>query len=156
MVSQSNPIRLFVSHVFEKHEDYLRVFEFIESDDRFYYLNYSDPDQMPDPGGKEAMKDVLLKQMENAEAVIICAGLYDGYRDMIEFMVNAAKAKEKPIIIMEHFGSDAKVADILAENADEVVEWNDRTLIDSIKKQARHQETQRWETIDFPGFSPEK
>ena len=58
MVSQSNPIRLFVSHVFEKHEDYLRVFEFIESDDRFYYLNYSDPDQMPDPGGKEAMKGV--------------------------------------------------------------------------------------------------
>ncbi len=155
MVSESNPIRLFVSHVFEKHEDYLRVFEFIESDDRFYYLNFSNPEQIPDTGGKEAMKDVLLKQMDNAELVIVCAGLYDGYRDMIEFTINAAKAKEKPVIVMEHFGSEANVADILSDLADEIVEWNDRTLIDTIKKLARDEDTQRWETIDFPGYSPE-
>ena len=156
MVSESNPIRLFVSHVFEKHEDYLRVFEFIESDDRFYYLNFSDTEQIPDTGGKEAMKEVLLKQMENAELVIVCAGLYDGYRDMIEFTINAAKAKEKPVIVMEHFGADVEVAEILRELADVVVEWNDRTLIDSIKMQARHEETTRWDTIDFPGYSPEE
>ena len=156
MVSQSNPIRLFVSHIFEKHEDYLRVFKFKESDDRFYYMNYSDTEQAPGTGGNEAMKDVLLKQMDNAEAVIICAGLYDGYRDMIEFMVNAAKAKEKPLIVMEHFGSDAKVADILSDLADDIVAWNARTLIDAIKLQARHEETARWDTIDFPGYSPEE
>ena len=155
MVSESNPIRLFVSHVFEKHEDYLRVFEFIESDDRFYYLNFSVPEQIPDTGGKEAMKEVLLKQMDNAELVIVCAGLYDGYRDMIEFTINAAKAKEKLVIVMEHFGSEANVADILTDLADEIVEWNDRTLIDTIKKLARDEDTQRWETIDFPGYSPE-
>lgn len=152
---KDDPIRIFVSHVFEKHEDYQRVFEFLESDDRFYYLNMSDPEQMPDAGGKEAMKDILLTQIENAEAVIICSGLYDHYRDMTEFMINAAKAKEKPVLVMEHFGSEAGVPDILRDLADGVIEWNARTLIDAIRKQARHIDTQRWETIDFPGFSPE-
>jgi len=34
-VSEDNPIRLFVSHLFEEDVDYLRVFEFLESVDRF-------------------------------------------------------------------------------------------------------------------------
>jgi hypothetical protein len=27
--------------------------------------------------------------------------------------------------------------------------WNERNLIDSLRRQARHQETTRWDSIDF-------
>jgi hypothetical protein len=33
--------------------------------------------------------------------------------------------------------------------ADEVSAWNERNLIDALRRQARHQETTRWDTIEF-------
>ena len=38
-MTDNNPIDLFVSHLFDEDADYLRVFEFLESVDRFYYIN---------------------------------------------------------------------------------------------------------------------
>ena len=50
-MSESNPIRVFATHSFEESDDYLRVFEFLESVDRFYYLNVSKPENLPTTGG---------------------------------------------------------------------------------------------------------
>ena len=47
LVSEDNPIRVFVTHTFEESNDYLRVFEFLESVDNFFYLNVSKPDNVP-------------------------------------------------------------------------------------------------------------
>ena len=33
--------------------------------------------------------------------------------------------------------------------ADEVSPWNERSLIDALRRQARHQESTRWDTIEF-------
>jgi hypothetical protein len=33
--------------------------------------------------------------------------------------------------------------------AAELVPWNDRMIIDAIKRQARHEETTRWDVIEF-------
>ena len=33
--------------------------------------------------------------------------------------------------------------------ADEVVDWDERALVDAIKRQARHEDTTRWDTIEF-------
>ena len=67
-MSDSSPIRVFVSHLFEKHPDYLRVFEYLESRDKFLYLNVSDPDRVPS-GGKEALKDELRNQIKASEVI---------------------------------------------------------------------------------------
>ena len=37
----------------------------------------------------------------------------------------------------------------LSHLADELVEWDKRTLVDAIRKHARHEDTQRWDTIEF-------
>ena len=34
---QANPIRLFVTHMWEDNDDYLRVFEYLESAKNFFY-----------------------------------------------------------------------------------------------------------------------
>ena len=33
--------------------------------------------------------------------------------------------------------------------ADEIIEWNERSIADAIRRQARHEDTGRWDVIDF-------
>jgi len=40
-VSQKNPVRLFVAHIWAEDEDYHRIFEYLESSSNFFYLNTS-------------------------------------------------------------------------------------------------------------------
>ena len=98
----------------------------------------------------EGIKAVLRGQIEASEAVILLASLYDQHRDWVEFQLNAAKALEKPVIVVEAFGQTTMMPGDLASRADEVVAWNERELVDALKRQARHEDTTRWEVIDFP------
>jgi len=50
---------------------------------------------------------------------------------------------------MENFGSTAELPKAIKDLADEVSSWNERNLIDALRRQARHQETTRWDTIEF-------
>ena len=34
-------------------------------------------------------------------------------------------------------------------NPNEVIDWDERALVDAIRRQARHEETTRWDTIEF-------
>lgn len=149
-MSQSNPIKLFVSHTFQEHDDYYRVFEYLESVPNFYYTNFSAPDQMPESGGKEGIRDALREQIKPAEAVIISSTMYSENLDWVTFQMDVAQAFEKPIVALEPFGTNQEVPEEVAKRADEVVEWNARSLVDAIKRQARHEDTTRWEVIDFP------
>ena len=52
-VTQKNPIRLFVCHVWQPDDDYLRVFEYLESVSNFFYRNTSTPEKRPAGEGVE-------------------------------------------------------------------------------------------------------
>jgi hypothetical protein len=60
-----------------------------------------------------------------------------------------AKAADRPVVAMENFGSTEPLAKAIKDLADEVSAWNERSLIDALKRQARHQESTRWDTIEF-------
>ena len=106
------------------------------------------PDIRP-PGGKEAIKDDLRKQITGAECVLVPASLYRRHQDWVDFMLNCAKAFDKPVVVLEPFGSHDTIAPLVMELGDEVVPWDKRQLIDAIKRQARHEETTRFDTIEF-------
>ncbi|MGH8176609.1 MAG: TIR domain-containing protein [Steroidobacter sp.] len=147
-ISQQNPVRLFVSHVFEPSDDYHRVFEYLESSHNFYYRNCSDPDRRP-AGDREAMKEELRRQIALAEVVIVPSSLYRLNREWIDFQLNCAKGLEKPVVVMEAFGVKEKIPVQLEALGDEIIEWNERSIADAIRRQARHEETARWDVIDF-------
>ncbi len=147
-VTQNNPIRLFVCHVWVQDDDYLRVFEYLESTDRFFYLNTSTPDKRP-PGDKEALRDDLRRQITEAELVIVPASLYRRHTDWVEFQLHCAKAFDKPVVVLEPFGSHDTIAPAVMELGDEVVPWDQRQIVDAIKRQARHEETTRFDVIEF-------
>ena len=146
-ISQQNPVRLFVSHAFEPSEDYDRVFEYLESSHNFYYRNCSDPDRKLDT--REAMKDELRRQIALAEVVIVPSGQYQTHRDWIDFQLNCAKGLDKPVIVLEAFGVKEKMPVQLEALGDEIIEWNERSIADAIRRQARHEETARWDVIEF-------
>lgn len=148
MISQQNPVKLFVGHAWDADDDYHRVFEFLESARNFYYLNYSAPDRHPG-GDKEAQKEELRRQIAPAEAVILLASHHRRAPDLVEFQANYAKASDKPVILITSFGSTTAISKTLQALADETIDWNERALVDAIRRQARHEETQRWDTIEF-------
>ena len=148
MVTQHNPIRIFVSHLWESDDDYLRVFEFLESARNFYYANSSKPDGRP-PGGKEAEREELRAQIAPAEVVILLASQHRRAPELIEFQANFAKAADKPVVLLTSFGSTGTISKALLSIADENVDWDERALTDALRRQARHEETQRWDTIEF-------
>ena len=117
-MSQTNPVRLFVTHCFDKNDDYFRVFEFLESTTNFFYKNCSDPEAIPQSGGTEAFKEELRRQINLAEAMICLDSVYQKNRDLLVFQLNAAQAMEKPIIAMELFGQVTDISDDIKKRAD--------------------------------------
>ena len=138
-----------MSHTFQESDDYLRVFEFLESVDRFFYLNCSKPENVPQSGGLESIKDELIAQIKECEAVIILASQYLEQTDLTKFQIDVAEANEKPVIAIRTFGGVTETPQELVERANEHIEWNEREMVDSLKRQARLEDTSRWETIEF-------
>ena len=151
-MSERNPIQVFVTHAFEETDDYLRVFEFLESVDRFYYLNVSKPENIPTQGGQEAIKDELIQQIKASEVVVIIADVFDQKADLVGYMMDVAEANNIGMIAIRPFGGLTETAPAVVKRSNEQVEWNDREMADAIKRQGRGEETARWEVIDFPGF----
>jgi hypothetical protein len=148
-MSEKNPIRIFVTHTFAENPDYLRVFEYLESSPNFFYVNCSAPQSLPATGGKEALKEELRKQIKNAEVAIVLAGMYIDNRDWVTYQMDAAQAVDLPLVVVEPFGGMVKMPPELASRAAEVVGWNERNIIDAVRRQARHEDTARWEVIEF-------
>jgi len=149
-VSENKPIRVFVTHVFSESDDYLRVFEFLESVERFFYLNVSKPENVPTSGGMDAIKEEFIAQIKECEAVIVLATLYSEKNDLVKFQLDVAEANEKPTIAIRPFAGLTETAPELIERVKEHIEWNEREMVDALKRQARLEDTSRWDVIDFP------
>lgn len=151
-MSESNPITVFATHTFSENHDYLRLFEFLESVDRFYYINVSKPENIPASGGLQAIKDELIEQIKKSEAMFVLSSAYEERPDMVKFMMDVADANKKNMIAIRPFGGVAETPAEMIERCQEHIEWNDREMVDSLRRQARGEDTQRWEVLDFPGF----
>jgi len=149
-VYENNPIRVFVTHGFSEDEDYLRFFEFLEGVDRFFYVNCSKPQNVPASGGMDAIKEELITQIKEAEAVVVLANQFAQKGDIIRFQMDVADANEIPMIAVRPFGGVAETPRELAERVSEHIEWNSREMADALRRQARLEDTARWDVIDFP------
>ncbi len=155
-VSQDNPIRVFVTHTFEESDDYLRVFEFLESIDLFYYLNVSRPDNVPMDGSIGAMKEELTRQVEESEAVIVLPIIFEQQEDLCRFQMDVADENDRPMITIRPYGGVIETPQEIVDRVQEHVEWKSRDIVDALRRQARHEDTARWDVIDFPGLDDEE
>jgi hypothetical protein len=148
-MSAKNPIRVFVTHCFASHPDYHRVYEYMESTANFFYQNCSVPDHAPKGGGKEALKEEYRTQLKTAEVVIVLSTLYVENEYWTTYQMDVAQASNLPLIALGFFGSAAKVPPEILKRVAETVDWNERQIADAIRRQARGEATNRWETVEF-------
>lgn len=148
-MSQREPIRVFVTHCFQESDDYLRVFEYLESARNFYYRNCSVPELHLQGAGQEALREQLRAQITPAEVVIALASLFQAHQDLLLFELNYAKASDKPVLLLPYFGREQPEIKAFAGLVDESVGWDERALVDAVRRQARHEDTTRWDTIEF-------
>ena len=148
-MSQRDPIRVFVTHAWEQSDDYLRVFEYLESARNFYYRNCSNPDQHPVDKSVEGLREELRQQIAPSEVVVALSSLYGTHRDLLQFQLHYAKASDKPVVLMPGFGRELPLPRDVGDLADMRAGWDERALVDAIRRQARHEDTTRWDTIEF-------
>lgn len=147
-MSDQEHIRIFVAHAFEKHADYLRVFEYLESRESFRYLTTSDPERNPGTD-REAIREELRQQIREAEIMVLPVSIYEANRELVSFQMDVAGAFDKPILAIKAFGETVVLQKTVMERATEIIDWNERTMVDAIRKLARGEDTQRWEVIEF-------
>jgi hypothetical protein len=148
-MSAKNPIRLFVTHAFASHADYHRVFEYLEASPNFFYRNCSVPDHPPTTGGKEALKEEYRTQLKNAEVVVVLSSLYLENEYWTTYQMDVAQANNVPLVVVEPFGGNIKVPAEVSKRASEVIGWNERVMVDTVRRLARHEDTARWDVIEF-------
>ncbi|GMW05859.1 MAG: hypothetical protein QY320_09115 [Gammaproteobacteria bacterium] len=148
-MTESNPIRVFVTHLFTEHPDYLKVFEYLESRPNFFYRNCSRPDAKPASNDSEPVKEELRRQIQLAEIVILPVTLFILNPVLITFQVDAAKGLKKPVLAIKSFGETVAIRKSVLDNADDTVDWNNRAITEAIKRLARHDNSGEWETIEF-------
>jgi hypothetical protein len=148
-MSQQAPIRVFVTHCWQDSDDYSRLFEYLESARNFYYRTTSTPDKPPRAGDTEAVREDLRHQIDAAEIVIALVSLHSAQPDLTIFQMNYAKSQKKPVLLLRPFGSRLELPRLLTDRADESSEWEERGLVDAIRRLARHENTARYDTIEF-------
>jgi hypothetical protein len=148
-MSQQDPIRVFVTHCWQDSDDYLRLFEYLESASNFFYRNTSTPDKPPSSGDTEVVREDLRRQINAAEVVVAFASMYPEQPDLTIFQMNYAQSQKKPVVLMPNFGSRKELPKLLVDRADETCEWEKRNLVDAIRRLARHENTARYDTIEF-------
>jgi hypothetical protein len=147
-MSQQNPIRVYVTHAWEESDDFQRIFEYLESARNFFYRNTSAPENAP-AGGTEPAREELRRQINGAEVVVALASLGQQHPDLLTFQLNYAKASRKPVLGVRFFGVQGDVPQIITDLADDIVDWEERGLVDAIRRLARHENTARYDTIEF-------
>lgn len=146
-MSESNPIRVYAVHGWLKDEDYVRLFEYLESAAGFYYRAVSNPEP-PLADGVAARRTLITEALKNAECVVCAAGIWDRFNEWARFTLDAARAQDLPVVAIEHFGP--KNMDIaLKSQAAATVGWDSRSIVDAIRQEARHEDTRRFDTIEF-------
>lgn len=148
-MSQDNPIRLFVTHCWKDSDDYGRVFEYLESARNFYYRNTSTPDRPPARGDSESQREDLRQQINQAEVVVALPSLYAELPDLTIFQMNYAQSQNKPVLLMQNFGTAKELPRLLTDRCDETSAWEERGMADAIRRLARHENTVRFETVEF-------
>ena len=148
-MSQQNPIRVFVTHNWHDSDDYVRVFEYLESAKNFFYRNTSTPDNPPTAVDTESVRADLRKQIDAAEVVVALATLHGTSPDLAIFEMNYAQSQKKPVLLMGYFGTRQELPKLLTDRSDEIGEWNERQMVDAIRMLARGENTARFDVVDF-------
>lgn len=131
---------LFISHAWKYGDEYDRLINLLDNAPNFYYRNYSTPSDKPlanldssPVNTSQEIKDAIHRKINPVNCVVIISGMYYNHREWMQFEIDYAKEKGKPIVAVKPYGNE--IVPVKIENvADIVVNWNTNSIVSAIRK----------------------
>ena len=126
--------RLFVSHSWNYSDNYNKVIDFIRKQKIVFY-NHSVPknDPINTNGTDLQLKNAIEAKMKGTSCIILLAGLYARYSKWINKEIEIAQLYNKPIIAIEHWGSE-RTSEVIKKKANRIVKWNGSLIASAIRE----------------------
>ena len=128
---------IFISHSWAYGDGYEKLVKLLEADSRFNFKNYSVPknDPIHNAPSQAQLAAAIQNQMRFCDVIIILAGVYSTYSKWINKEIEIAQnfTTPKPILAIEPSASE-KTSSIVKNNADKIVKWNTRSIVDGIRE----------------------
>lgn len=127
--------RLFISHSWAYSDYYNRILSLIDEQNLNYY-NHSVPkdDPIHTRGTDKELYEAIESQMRGTSCIIILAGIYATHSKWIKKEIEIAKKMGKKIIAVEPWSAE-RTSIIVKNNADIIVGWNGKSIVNAIKNQ---------------------
>ncbi|MCX8473489.1 MAG: TIR domain-containing protein, partial [Sediminibacterium sp.] len=112
---------------------YEKIIQFFK-DQKLDYYDHSVPinDPIHTNGTDEQLREAIDAKIRGTSCVVILAGVYSSYSKWIQKEIEIAKSYGKPIIAVEPWASE-KTSQIVKDNADIIVKWQSKSVVDAIK-----------------------
>lgn len=130
----SKTYHIFISHSWTYSDKYERLVEML-NESNISYKNFSVPkdDPIHTKGTDKALYDAIKNKISGCSVVLILAGVYSSYSKWINKEIKISKDFSKPIIAIQPWGAE-KTSTVVKENADKIVSWNTKSIVDAIKE----------------------
>jgi hypothetical protein len=125
---------LFISHAWDRHDEYERLVAMLDSASNFAWRNYSVPKTDPLPGGRN-LGSQLQAQIKPVNAALILAGMFVNHSDVILKEIELAQGYSKPIIGIVPWGNERTPVQV-EEASVVMVGWNTDSIVTAIRKHA--------------------
>jgi hypothetical protein len=125
---------LFISHAWDRNDEYERLVSMLNSANHFSWRNYSVPKADPLPGGR-TLGSQLDAQVRPVNAVLILAGMYVNHREWIQKEIDLALSYGKPIIGVYPWGQERAPMQVSVA-AVVMVRWNTESIVEAIRQVA--------------------
>lgn len=128
---------LFISHAWKYNNEYYRLESLLKEYGYFNFRNYSVPEHDPlSFSSTEELARQIDEQIRQSSVVLVIGGMYCNYREWIQKEIEIAKKYNKPILLVEPYGSN-RLPTIVEKNATMSVKWNTKSIVDSIRELAK-------------------
>lgn len=128
---------LFISHAWKYNNEYYRLENLLKEYGYFNFRNYSVPEHDPLSFSSTAeLTRQIDEQIRQSSIVLVIGGMYCNYREWIQKEIDIAKKYNKPILLVEPYGSN-RIPTIVEKNATMSVKWNTKSIVDSIRELAK-------------------
>ena len=128
--------QLFISHSWKYNQHYNQLINLLENAKRFYYLNYSVPQEDPLPVSHTNLYSALENQIKHANIFLVIAGKYVTYSKTIYNELNIAKKYNIPILAIKPYGHEI-IPSLTIEYAAQVIGWNTKSIVEAIRFYAK-------------------
>ncbi len=139
-------IHVFVSHSWSYSNHYDKLAEWIfgmswrsgqaSIDMRDFSVPRNDP--IHNARTDRELQDAIFAKIARSHVVVIPTGMYTHHSKWIKKEIEGAKQYSKPILAVDPWGQQ-RMAEVVTDNADEIVGWNSNSVAEGIWKLYRGQ-----------------